>query len=416
MTEQPVHDFAALEPADDPVCAFGRLREEGPLVRVRMPGSDEAAWMVTRYEDVRSVLGDPRLVKDRRNVPGAEGPSVGEQLMTAFGLPPEYRAYMDTMLLADGETHGRLRKLVSRAFTARRTAALRPKVEAIVEELLAELGDGPDGTTAGRTVDLLHDFCFPLSGTVICELVGVDPADRASWLRWIRQYSMGDPELMATALRAMVEQLRSLIDHRRTEPSEDLISGLIEARDGQERLSEAELIGMILLLVQAGHHTTAHFVAEATIALLRHPEQLAALRAEPDGLPRAVHELLRTVGPVPTAALCYAVEDLEIHGVRVRKGETVICSLTAANHDPRKFDDPERLDLRRDPGRAESHLAFSHGPHYCLGAALARLESTVALDRLLLRRTDLRLAVPEHRLEYRSVAGARVLESLPVVG
>lgn len=401
-------DLVSAEMRDDPVGEMARLREQAPLVQVALPGVTTPAWAATRYDEAKALLSDPRFVKDHRNAPGGDGPTIADQLMGAYGLPPEYRDYMHSLLFMDGAEHARLRKLVTRTFTVRRINALRPQVERIVSGLLR-------GLEGAGEVELLKDFCFPLSGSVICELVGVDEARRSQWREWIYAFGEGDPARFADAVHGMVRETKELIARRRETPTDDLVSGLIRAQDEDaDRLTEAEMIAMVLLLVQAGHHTTAHLIANATVTLLDHPDQLSQLRAEPALLPRAVHELLRLVGPVPMGGLMYATEDVEIGGVTVRSGEAVVCALASANHDPRRFDGPERFDVTRAPEHGENHVAFAHGPHYCLGAALARLEAEVALDRLFVQEPGLSLAVPRDELEFAVGIGIQALVRLPV--
>lgn len=266
-------------------------------------------------------------------------------------------------------------------------------------------------------MELLGKFALPVSGTVICELLGVDEQDRPRWRTWIDEVASGDPARLGDAYRGMVAHTRELIERRRAQPADDLLTALIHAHDEESgRLGETEMIAMVLLLVQAGHHTTAHLIANATVLLSGHPEQAARLRDEPGLWPRAVHELLRVGTPVPLGGLVHATEDLEIAGAPVKRGEVVMCALVAANHDPSRFAAPERFDITREQvtGR-ESHVSFSHGVHYCLGAALARLEGEVALSRLFARYPNLSLAEDRANLEYRSRPGAKGLARLPVL-
>ncbi|WP_020667221.1 cytochrome P450 family protein [Amycolatopsis nigrescens] len=414
MTTTGPETFSLLDPEllKDPFGAYGGLRERAPLTRGVIPGLDPM-WLVTRYEDVKLVMNDPRFVASAAAVPGADVPDLTGQMLLAGGIDEDYVPYLRaTMSGFDGADHARLRRLVSRAFTARRVAELRPRVEQITEGLLDELpGLAEDGVT-----DLLRDFAYPLPITVICELVGVPEADRPRWRELSALIAPGLGPGMAEGVRGLVDDTRELIGLRRAEPAEDLISELIRAQDEDgDRLSDIELVTMVVSLVTAGHETTAHLIGNGMAALLTHPGQLALLRDDPGLLPRAVHELMRWCGPAIGTSFRYATEDLEIGGMPVRRGEALMPVLAAANHDPRAFGDPDRLDLTRDPDRRrETHVGFGHGPHYCLGAALARQEGEVAFGVVLRRFPGLALAVDPADLRRGPNPGSWQLAALPV--
>ncbi len=390
---------------DDPVRTYARLRDRSPMVRIGLPGSPPT-WLVTRFEDVRALLADQRFVVDIERVPGHEDGGIVNQLMAAYGLPEEFRPYAANMTFLDGKDLSRLRRLVTPVFSARRIKAMRPRVEEIVGDLTAGLAEAGGG-------DVIGELSSPLTSTVICDLIGVDAEDQPRVREWMHAYTAGD---YATSAMAMVGYFRELVARRRAEPTDDMISMLIASgEDSGDRLSEAEIIAMALLMVNNGHLSTAHFIPNSVLLLFDHPDQLARLRAEPELMPKAIHELMRVTNPATLATPRYATEDLDFAGITVRRGEALIASLQSANFDPNRFRDPERFDITRDPGRAESHIAFGAGPHYCLGAALGRLEGEVALTELLLRRTGLALAVPRERLEYTDAAlGVRLLRQLPV--
>jgi cytochrome P450 len=404
-------DLGNPELLNDPVRGYGRLREQAAVIRALYPGMSAPVWLVTRYAEVKDVLHDPRFVVDPSGIPGVEGPSFADQLVESFGIPPEYRKYMKSLLSVDGDEHKRLRLLVARAFNAPRVSEMRTRVEQITDELLDELpAKAEDGV-----VDLLKDFAIPLSGNVICELVGVDEKDRSNWQEWFHGMSSGDPALVLNAMRGMVERATELIERRWERPADDLITALVRIHDEDgDRLSETEMIALIVLIVQGGHHTTAHFIANATTALLEHPDQLALLRAQPELAPHAVHELLRCVGPVPGTAVVHATEDMDLGGTSIRRGDAVVCMGASANMDPRVFEEPERLDITRESDRRETHLAFGRGQHYCLGAALARQEGEIALVKLFDRYPKLALAVDAQDLPRQPVLGARMLVRLPI--
>jgi hypothetical protein len=395
-----------LDPAliADPYGGYGALRERAPVLRGQAPDGSPA-WYVTRQDDVRVVLSDPRFVNDPDSVPG-EASDVRRRLMATFGLTDELIGYLtDSVLDHDGADHTRLRKLVSRAFTVRRVAGMGPRVATIAAELLDRLPE---------RADLMVAYAYPLPITVICELVGVGEGDRHRWRGWASELFSMNRENFPTAIRDVVAHCEELIAARRADPADDLLTGLIQAREEDgDRLSETEMVTMVLTLVLAGHETTAHLIGNGVRALLTHPDQLALLRERPELWPGAVHELMRWTGPVLATRIRYAREDVEIGGVRIAAGDAVQAMLVSANRDPRVYDEPDRLDVTRRPaGHGEGHVGFGHGAHYCLGAALARQEGEIALRALFDRYPDLVLdpAGPE----WEPVPTMRRLARLPV--
>jgi cytochrome P450 len=412
IMSQETETFALTsELVSDPVRGYTQLRRQAPLVRVTLPDIETPVWLITRYEDAKAVLSDTRFVRDQDKVPGLaqDGPSIAEQMIEAYGLPMEYRDYLGIMVLVDGPEHSRLRNLVTKSFTARRISKLRPRLEQITAELVAPLA-------AKKEAELLEDVGYPLASTVICALIGIDEADVPQMRTWIREYASGDIELVIPALRNMVEHSKDLIARRTAQPTDDLVSGwILSGKDDPDGLSETEMVALILLLINTGITPPALFIASAVLALLDHPDQLALLRAQPELLERAVPELLRFTSPVPMGAPLYATQDLEFAGMPVRKGEAVTSALLAANFDPDEYQAPERLDITRELGRGVGHVAFGHSAHYCIGAALARLEAEVALDQLLIRHPALTLGVAREDLEYFDLPGeGRHLRGLPV--
>ncbi|MGC4984755.1 cytochrome P450 family protein [Streptomyces sp. DT193] len=394
---------------ENPVCAYARLREEAPLVRIGFPGGPRV-WLVTRNEDVKAALSDPRLVVDYSNVPGHQGPSVADQMVAALDLPDEFVPYVAAnMMLKDGKEHARQRRLVTPAFTVRRMKALRSRIEEISAEFLDALALKGSG-------DLIEEYSSPLTGTVICELIGIDKADQPQVRGWMNEYTAPDADIAASG-RSMVDYVKELIVRRRAEPAQDMVSALVEARDEDgDRLSEEEIVSVVLTVVNNGHHSTSHFIPNAVLALFDNPDQLALLRAKPEVLPHAVGELMRIANPVPTAGPRYATEDMEFAGVQISKGDALTGSYLSANYDPRVFADPERCDVERVLERGQSNLSYGAGPHYCPGAALAQLEAEIALDHLLLQRDTLEVTVSRDRLRYTEATpgGARLLNALPV--
>jgi len=390
----------------DPHAYFSRMREDGPVTPVLMPGYGQRAWLVTRYADVRAVLADPRMHKDW----------VGKLASPDF-VPDEVTAYLNMHLLnADPPDHTRLRKLVSKAFTPRRVAGLRPRVEAITASLLDAIeARAAVLETAGgaATVDLIEEFAFPLPVTVICELLGVPAQDQAQFRAWSNAIvaSSPDPGEIRAAGEGMFGYFTGLVAAKRADPADDMVSALAEARDSGDSLDERELISMLFLLLVAGHETTTNLIASGMLALLTNPAELDRLRSDPALLPGAVEELLRHVNPLNHATERFTLEPVEIGGVTIPAREWVLCATASANRDPDRFPDADRLDVGRDAG---GHLAFGHGIHFCLGAPLARLEGEVAFGALLSRFPSLSLAADPATLRWRRSSLIHGLETLPV--
>ncbi|MEV7022571.1 cytochrome P450 [Kitasatospora sp. NPDC093558] len=379
----------------DPYAGYAALRASAPVHRVVGPDG-LPVWLVTRYADVRQALADPRLSLDKAHA--APGNYHG------FRLPPALDA---NLLNMDPPDHTRIRRLVTKAFTPGRTAALRGPVERVAEQLLDAMAP------LGRA-DLLAAYAAPLPITVICDLLGVPEDDRHDFRAWTDTLITPDPERpqdAKAAVGAMLAFFTGLIERKRTAPGDDLLSDLIAVRDAEDRLDEDELTSLAFLILFAGYENTVHLIANAVLGLLTHPEQLAALRAEPALVEGAFDEFARFDGPAPVSIRRFPREDVTIGGVTVPAGETVLLAIASANRDPDQFADPDRLDLRR---RESGHLSLGHGIHYCLGAPLARLETEVALGALLRRFPDLALDVPVEQLRHRPALRARGLLELPV--
>jgi hypothetical protein len=407
------HDL--MDPAliKNPVAGFSRIREDGPLTKATLPGIPEPVWLVTRYDDISELLSDRRFVNDPANIEGLGVINLRAQAALARGVPAKYLDFVvRNMIDVDGAEHLRLRKLVTRAFTVRRITELRPRVEEITAGLLAEL---PGHARAG-VVDLEEHFNFLLPITVICELVGVPESDRLRWRDWSRALTSMKSDVVGQVVPRVVDYIRDLIGQRRAAPEADLLTDLIAIQDADgDRLGDDEMITMVLTLVLAGHETTALLLGNGLAALLAHPDQLAALRDDPALAPRAVDELMRWCSPILSTRMRYATQDVEFCGEVIRQGEPVIAMLVAGNHDPRRFDDPGRLDITRPAdSRRDTHLGFGHGFHYCLGAALAREECEVAFTALLARYPDIKLAVPVQRLRRLPLPLTWQLAALPV--
>ncbi|MFJ6788805.1 cytochrome P450 family protein [Streptomyces angustmyceticus] len=398
----------------DPFTGYGALREQGPVLRGRFM-DDSPVWLVTRFEEVRQVLRDQRFVNNPSS-PALDCPPEDNPLtrmMEILGLPEHLRGYLlGSILNYDAPDHTRLRRLVSRAFTARKITDLRPRVEQIAGTLLARL---PEHAEDG-VVDLVRHFAYPLPITVICELVGIPEADRPQWRKWGADLISLDPKRLGVSFPAMIEHIHQLVRERRGALTDDLLSELIRTHDDDGgRLSDVEMVTLILTLVLAGHETTAHLISNGTAALLTHPGQLRLLKDDPALLPRAVHELMRWCGPVQMTQLRYATTEVDLAGTRIHRGDAVQLILVSANFDPRHYTDPDRLDLTRHPaGHAENHVGFGHGAHYCLGATLAKQEGEVAFGKLFTHYPDLSLAVAPEHLERVPLPGNWRLNALPV--
>ncbi|MER5640599.1 cytochrome P450 [Kitasatospora sp. NPDC002227] len=379
----------------DPYAGYAALRAAGPVHRVTGPDG-LPVWLVTGYADVRRLLADPRLALDKAHA--APGNYQG------LRLPPALDA---NLLNLDPPHHTRIRRLVSQAFTPARIAALRGPVERVAEQLLDAMAP------LGRA-DLLTAYAAPLPITVICDLLGVPADDRHDFRAWTDTLITPDPACpqdAKAAVGAMLAFFTDLIGRKRREPADDLLSDLIAVREEGDRLSEDELTSLAFLILFAGYENTVHLIANAVLALLTHPEQLAALRADPSLVSGAVEEFARFDGPAPLAIRRFPRADVTIGGVTVPAGETVLLAIASANRDPARFADPDRLDLRREAG---GHLALGHGIHYCLGAPLARLETELALTALLRRFPALALDAPADDLRHRPALRARGLLALPV--
>ncbi|MFE7183597.1 cytochrome P450 family protein [Streptomyces erythrochromogenes] len=400
MSERPVL-LPYADPAflADPFPLYRELREEGPVRRVVAAGGLDV-WLVTRYEDGLAALSDSRLSSDVRD---ASDPRLLAQLPGT-----ERESMLSNMLRSDPPDHTRLRRLVSKAFTARRVAEMRPRIQAVTDSLLDAIAP------AGRA-DLVADFALPLPVTVIGELLGVPADDRLDFQRWTDRMIMRgaeppDPAVVNEAWQHMRAYVTGLIRDKRAAPGDDLLSGLITARDEEQRLSEDELIAMVFLLLAAGYITTVNLISGGIAMLLAHPGQLDLLRSEPELLGSAIEEFLRYDGPVSPGIARFAREDVEIAGTAVPRGATVLIASAIADRDPARFPDPDRLDITRQDN---AHLAFGHGVHYCLGAPLARMEGHIAIGTALRRLPGLALAVKPDGIRWRP-GGLRGPLSLPV--
>lgn len=400
MVETPIMPELLIRRGEfDPDPGLVRLREEGRLVRVSMPfGVD--AWLVTRLGDVRKLLADTARVS---NVIPADRLPIAEMGVSAEEFE---RSQTGNPLAMDPPEHTRLRRLLTPSFTMRQMRLLEPRVQHIVEDHLVAM------ERAGAPVDLVQAFALPIPSLVICELLGVPYEERAEFQR--RSSRLLDlslpPRARQDAFQEMRNYLAGLVTHKRTGLREGILSALI--RDHGESLATEELIGIGTILLVAGHETTANMLGLATLALLRHPDQLEIVRDRPEQVEAAVEELLRWLSVVTTSLTRITVEPVEIAGHRVEAGELLLMSLPAANRDPGLVCEPDVLDVTRGE---IGHLAFGHGLHHCLGAPLARMELRIALPALLRRFPGLRLADdPGTAVEFRDASLVYGVTSLPV--
>ncbi len=401
----PVPELFSREFAADPYPAYAWLREHAPVHRARLPSGVEA-WLVTRHADARQALADQRLSKN------PERHSQAAHTKGRVGIPGERSANLMTHLLnIDPPDHTRLRRLVAKAFTPRRVAEFAPRVQSLTDGLI-------DGFAERGSADLIEEFAFPLPIYVICELLGVPPEDQDDFRGWagMMLHTSGRRGGVGRAVKRMREYLAELIHRKRGEPGDDLISGLIRASDHGEQLTEEEAAAMAFILLFAGFETTVNLIGNGALSLLRHPAQRAVFQGaaeagDEERLTASVEELLRYDGPVELATWRFATEPLTLGGRAIGRGEPVLVVLAAADRDPARFAEPDRLDLARTDNQ---HLGYGHGIHYCLGAPLARLEARTALATLLRRLPDLRAAAEPEELRWRGGLIMRGLRSLPV--
>lgn len=397
-----VPHFASPQFKADPFPFYAKLRAEAPVFQTVLP-MGEPAWLITRYDDAVAVLKDERFAKDRTN---AMTPS---QLARQPWFRKVLPALQRQLLSSDPPKHTRLRALVSKAFTPRLVEEMRERIQGIIDELLLPIETRSE-------LDVVTDFALPLPTIVIAEMLGVPVAHRHRFHRWsnaLLAASHSSWRMLVAVPNALLfmRYLRGLIKRRRLEPRDDLVSSLVRAEEAGDRLSEDELVAMVLLLLVAGHETTVNLISSGLLALLEHPAEMEKLRRDPSLIKPAIEELLRFTSPVDLATERYAREDVTLRGVTIPRGALVHVALASANRDEQVFANADTLDITREPNR---HLAFGLGTHFCLGAPLARLEGQLALVTLLQRLPDLRLAMPLARLRWRRGLLIRGLERLPL--
>jgi len=359
----------------NPYPLYAMLRGSNPVFQVPVPVDVGAGvFLLTRHRDVQPALRDGRLSADRRKSDAIR--------LNLNRLPAQLASdgnLVRSMLMMDAPDHTRMRGLVNKAFTPRRVAALRPRIEVIAKELLA-------GPARAQKLELIGELAAPLPAIVIAELLGVPASDHPRFRVWAADIvgaasavaAGAGPDKSAAAFDALREYLNEIVAARRRESRDDLISALVTAQEDRDALSDVELVSTAILLLLAGHETTTNLIGNGALALLQHPDELARLRAEPELLRSAIEEMLRFDSPVQATGRT-ALEDVEYGGVPIAKGALVVPCIGAANRDPEVFPEPDRFDVAR---KDNHHLSFGFGAHFCLGAPLARLEGEIAFRAL----------------------------------
>jgi cytochrome P450 PksS len=398
----PVLDFSDPVFLADPYPALAALRNRAPISKGEQVPPYGAAWVVTRYAEVLTVLKDSRFSVEPRRLAGGNS-------MERWWMPRSFRLITEGLLNKDDPDHYRLRNLVHKAFTPRLIEALQTHIEKITDDLL-------DNLDTRHPIDLMQVFAVPLPLAVISHMLGVPARDRFKFRQLMNGTMTGSPRpgLLrilrgALAMHRLMRFLDSLLRLRRREPDDGLITALVAAEQAGDSLSPDELLAMLFLLLFAGHETTVNLIGSGMLALIDNPEQLRSLINQPMLAESAVEELLRYTNPVQFGASRIALEDIELGGVTIKKSDVVVAMLSSANRDEAVFPDPDRLDIARTPNR---HLGFGLGIHFCLGAPLARMEGRIAFSKLLARFPNLRLALPRDKIRWRASPVFRGLESL----
>lgn len=399
----PVTDLSAPEMFADPFPRYAELRRSAPVSVVKHRETrNQTSFMLTRYDDVMTLHTDPRFSSDAiKHSPAGK--------LVRFA-PKIFRLLTDSMVFKDDPDHKRLRALVNKAFTPKMVQRMNDDVQRLVDELV-------DRLAAKGTVDLVTDLAVPLPLSVIATMMGVGAAERDEFLEAIERLTTSATgsgldmlRTLPTAQR-MAKLFQRLADERRADPDDGLITALVRASDGEDRLADHEVVAMIFLLLLAGHDTTSNLISSSVLALLDHPEQLQRLREDPAIADTAVEELLRFTAPVPCGVTRTMVDDIEVAGTTIPRGASVLGMIISANRDEAVFDDPDALDLGRTPNR---HISFAFGSHYCLGNQLARMEGRMALTALAQRFDRIELAVPREQLRWKPTQSLRGLRSLPL--
>jgi cytochrome P450 len=378
---------------------YAKLRKDYPVYPITMPNG-KTAWLVTRYDDVAKVLKDPRLIRNSAKFHSENNRDIVPSL--------ERRVLLTNMLGSDPPDHTRLRSIVQKAFTPRIVAELRDRIEKVTNLQI-------DRVQEQGWMDVIEDFAIPISIHVICETLGISSKDQKLFREWSLTFNeaSNDPKKMEqlhSNTLAYVAYMKEQFEFRRQHPQEDLLTKLVQTKDG-DGLTEDELYSMVFLLLSAGHETTVNMMGNGMLALLENPDQLALLQENPNAIDTALEELLRYYSPAEVTTNRYATEDIHLYEATVRKGEIMLPVLASANRDERKFTNPDQLDILRKPNH---HFAFGYGIHYCIGAPVARLEGKIVFPTLFRRVKQLNLKGDMEALEWNNTFIMRGLRSLPI--
>lgn len=381
----------------DPYPTWGWMRENEPVYPIQFPGTNVRTWLISRHSDIRAVFSNSEVFSSSATAASAEF----HEAKMALGAGTVWEG---SVAFTDPPDHTRLRRLISAGFTPRRTARWADSIQQTIDRLL-------DAVPADEPVDLIESICYPLSITTTGEVIGADVSDLANLQALAGDAVHPDRETSLHAIETLVSYARGLVSARRADPAEDMLSALIKARDAGDALSEDELAGTVGVLLIAGYNTSANLIGNGVLALLDHPGQMALLRKEPALIDAAVEEILRYDGSAVTSLWRFAKRNFTIAGTEIPAGEPIMLLLGSANRDPAAFPEPDVFQITRAD---HSHMTFGHGSHFCLGAALGRLQGRIAISAIVNRFPDLKLAVPRETLRYRPALIDRALERLPL--
>jgi len=392
-------NFSAPEYINNKFDVMERLREERPVHTAKI--SVIKVYTVARYDDCAALLKDPRVLRNRSTITGGS--------RFPFPVPKSVKPLVESMIQEDDPNHKRLRNLVRHAFKPQAIKEIEASIDSYSNELL-------DGLEKQPSFDLREDYALKIPVRMIADMLGVDRDDMPRFQQTFGVLTKGFSgwrflKTMFADLPKTVAFAERLIEKKRANPGDDILTGLIQAEEGGDRLTPNELLGMVFLLIVAGYETTVHLICNGVLTLLEHPESLEQLRADPELIAPAVEEILRHRGPVQSTKPGWAAEDITLHGITIPKGKPVMPMFAAANHDPRAFENPLTFDITRYPNH---HLGFGHGIHFCMGAHLARAEARLGIANLVNRLPDLRLAIPASELELETMPGWHRYQSMPL--